>query len=55
MDMTQQANPPDLSLPTQKASVILDRYALLAFLIVMLGFAALASPAFLHPATSSTY
>ena len=50
MDMTQEANPPDLSLPTPKAAVILERYALLAFLVVMLGFAALASPVFLHPA-----
>jgi predicted ABC-type sugar transport system permease subunit len=48
--MTQQANPPDLSLPTLKAAVILERYALLAFLVVILGFAALASPVFLHPA-----
>ncbi len=50
MDTTQEANRPDLSLATPKASVILERYALLAFLVVMLGFAALASPAFLQPA-----
>ena len=50
MGTTQEANRPDLSLAPPKASVMLERYALLAFLVVMLGFAALASPAFLQPA-----
>jgi ribose/xylose/arabinose/galactoside ABC-type transport system permease subunit len=50
MDTTQATNAPELSLATSKASVMLERYALLAFFVVMLGFAALASPAFLQPA-----
>src|ERR1700723_1462645 len=50
MDMTQEANPSDISLPAPKASAFLERYALLAFLVVMIGFAALASPTFLQPA-----
>jgi ribose/xylose/arabinose/galactoside ABC-type transport system permease subunit len=47
--MTQHVKP-NLAIVAPSAAGLLERYALLAFLVVLVGFAAVASPAFLRPA-----
>ena len=47
MDVAESAKSSRARVGAPAIAGVLERYALLAFLIVMLGFAALASPAFL--------
>jgi ribose transport system permease protein/inositol transport system permease protein len=49
IDMTQEAKPSHFRLSVPGGSDLLERYALLSFLVVMVAFAAITSPAFLQP------